>query len=114
MVTAGVGAHSFYPRGVELLLFLGGGDHSGVRVEEGDGSQLLEGWDCPHLCTAGCSRGAGDVPVISGRSLGMRPEVWDPASEPVGADELVCLGLQGLDMSAITELVLAALSLIHI
>ena len=58
LLEAGIGAHSFHPRGVEPLLFLGDGDHSGVRVGEGDGSQLPEGWDCPHLCTAGCSLGA--------------------------------------------------------
>ena len=108
LLEAGVGAHSFHPCGVELLLFLGGGNHFRVRVGADDGGQLLEGWDRPHLCTAGCSLGAVIISVVVGRSLGMGPEVRYHASEPVGANELVRLGFQRLDMSAITEFVLAA------
>ena len=108
LLEAGVGAHSFHPCGVELLLFLGGGSHFRVRVGADDGGQLLEGWDRPHLFTAGCSLGAVIISVVVGRSLSAGPEVRYHASEPVGADELVCLGLHGLDMPAVTELVLAA------
>ena len=39
----------------------------------------------------------------------MRPEVGEAAAESVRAYELVCLGFHGFDMSAITELVLAAI-----